>query len=340
MNDGRHTPKEKPAIDPLSRREFLGQGVRCGFALGAASLGTSRLWVPGTPDQVDEALGTDGLMLRARGMQRTQMLTLSNAAITAQWSVDAGRLRVVRLAEPNGATLDVPRDAFTVILGGDEPLRASDLHVVGAPRIEAIAARSGASRLAERLPGRQVAVVLEDYAKRLRVEWRAELRDGSRYIRQEITLRPLTRDLDIRQLVLVDLPGAGASVNGTVKGSPLIIDRWFASVEHPLATSEVKGGRARRRSRVSCRCAWARRSRCHRSSARRDRTAPARFSRVRRARARASLSPFLHYNSWYDLGYFSKFNEPEALAVIARSARSSAKARGRARLVSVRRRLG
>ena len=27
--------------------------------------------------------------------------------------------------------------------------------------------------------------------------------------------------------------------------------------------------------------------------------------------------PFLHYNSWYDLGYFSKFNEPEALAVIA-----------------------
>jgi hypothetical protein len=26
---------------------------------------------------------------------------------------------------------------------------------------------------------------------------------------------------------------------------------------------------------------------------------------------------FLHYNSWYDLGYFSKFNEPEALAVIA-----------------------
>src|SRR5215211_4116513 len=164
MDDGRPAPKQKPTIDPLSRREFLGQGARCGLAFSAASLVASRLRVPGA-GQNDDALGTDDLMRRARGTQRTEMLTLSNGAITAQWSVDAGRLRFVRLAEPNGATLDVPRDAFTVILGSDEPLRASDLRVVGAPRVEAIAARSGASRLAERLPGRQVVVVLEDYAK-------------------------------------------------------------------------------------------------------------------------------------------------------------------------------
>ena len=25
---------------------------------------------------------------------------------------------------------------------------------------------------------------------------------------------------------------------------------------------------------------------------------------------------FLHYNSWYDIGYFSKYNESDALAVI------------------------
>ena len=39
--------------------------------------------------------------------------------------------------------------------------------------------------------------------------------------------------------------------------------------------------------------------------------------RTSSASARIPYRPFLHYNSWYDLGYFSKFNEPEALAVIA-----------------------
>jgi len=318
MDDGRPTPKPKPAIDPLSRREFLGQGARCGLAFSAASLVPSRLWVPGASDEIDEALGAGGPALRARGMQRTQMLTLANEAITAQWSVDAGRLRFVRLAEPNGATLDVPRDAFTVLLAGDEPLRASDLRVVGAPRVDAIAARRGASRLAERLPGRQVAVVLEDYAKRLRVEWRAELRDGSRYIRQEITLRPLARDVAIRQLVLVDLPGAGASVNGMVKGSPLIIDRWFASVEHPLATGEVNGARAR--SSLTRELPLRMGTTLELSSVI-GTTRPGQLRRdflayVERERAHP-YRPFLHDNSWYDLGYFSKFNEPEALAVIA-----------------------
>jgi hypothetical protein len=317
MDDGRPAPKQKPTIDPLSRREFIGQGARCGLAFSAASLVASRLRVPGA-GQNDDALGTDDLMRRARGTQRTEMLTLSNGAITAQWSVDAGRLRFVRLAEPNGATLGVPRDAFTVILGSDEPLRASDLRVVGAPRVEPIAARHGASRLAERLPGRRVAVVLEDYAKRLRVDWRAELRDGSRYIRQELTLRPLTRDLAIRQLVLVDLAGAGATINGTVKGSPLIIDRWFASVEHPLATSEVNGGRARS---LLTRELPLRMGTTLELSSVIGTTRPGQLRRdflayVERERARP-YRPFLHYNSWYDLGYFSKFNEPEALAVIA-----------------------
>ena len=47
--------------------------------------------------------------MQARGSQPAQTLTLSNAAIAAQWTVDAGRLRFIRLGEPNGATLDPAR---------------------------------------------------------------------------------------------------------------------------------------------------------------------------------------------------------------------------------------
>ena len=50
---------------------------------------------------------------------------------------------------------------------------------------------------------------------------------------------------------------------------------------------------------------------------------------------------FLHYNSWYDIGYFSKYNEADALAVIAAYWQELQRdAERRAELVPVRRRLG
>src|SRR5688500_6877343 len=212
MDDQSPEDEGSRASDSVSRREFVERGARYGMALGVGS------WAR-----------------QAQGSQRTRLFSLSNAAILAEWSVDAGRLRFVRLREPNGATLDVATDTFTLILSDGEPLRASELRVVGTPRVEPASPRLGASRVSERLPGKQFVVVLEDYAKRLRIDWRAELRDGSRYIRQELVVRPTSKDIGIREIVLVDLEAANATVNGTVRGSPLIIDRWFAAVEHPLA---------------------------------------------------------------------------------------------------------
>ena len=319
MSDGTPTPKPKSSTEPVSRRDFLEQGARYGLAVGAASIVTPHLWLPSrdTADGAD-ALGAGEPALQAQGAQRAQTFTLSNAAIIAQWTVDAGRLRFVRLAEPNGARLDVPRDAFTLLLADGEPLRASELRVVGTPRLEPVAARNGASRLAERLPGRQVAVTLEDYAKRIRVEWRSELRDGSRYVRQEITVRPLARDVAVREIVLIDLPGAGATVNGTVNGSPLVIDRWFASVEHPLAVSEVNGLRARSSlvRQLPLRMGTTLELSSVIGTTRAGQLRRDFLAYVERERAHP-YRPFLHYNSWYDLGYFSKFNESDALAVIA-----------------------
>ena len=320
MNDGPHTPRPKPtAADPVSRREFLDRGTRYGFALGAASMAARGLWLPDTLHAATgDVSGVEDAALQAQGTQRAQTLTLSNAAIAMQWSVSGGRLHFVGVREPNGAVLDVPDDAFTLLLADGEPMRASEMRVIGPPRVEPVAARTGASRLAERLPGRQIVVQLADYAERLHVEWRAELRDGSRYVRQEITVRPLSRDIAIREIVLVDLPGANATINGTVKGSPLVIGRWFASVEHPLAVSVVTGPRAL--SSLTRQLPLRMGTTLELSSVigttrdgqlRRDFLAY-----VERERAHP-YRPFLHYNSWYDLGYFSKFNEPEALAVIA-----------------------
>ena len=318
MTDGPQTPPP-PSADPLSRRDFLEQGARYGVALGAGAMAARGfLWPEPAHAAGPDALGMEESALQARASQRAQTLTLGNAAIEAQWSVAGGRLHVVRLREPNGAVLDVPDDAFTILLADGEPMRASEMHVTGAPRLEPIGARRGASQLGARVPGRQVVVELADFARRLGVEWRAELRDGSRYVRQEITIRPLARDIGIREVVLVDLPGLNAAVVGTVKGSPLVIDRWFASVEHPLAVSVVSGARAR--SSLTRELPLRMGTTLELSSVI-GTTRPGQLRRdflayIERERAHP-YRPFLHYNSWYDLGYFSKFGEPEALAVIA-----------------------
>ena len=92
--------------ESMNRRAFLERSTRVGIGLGTASLAARGLWVPGaSAATLDEALGIGDPALQATGLQRTQTLALSNAAIAAQWNVDAGRLHFLRLSEPNGAVL-------------------------------------------------------------------------------------------------------------------------------------------------------------------------------------------------------------------------------------------
>src|SRR5689334_23425508 len=102
----------------MNRRAFLERGTRAGIGLGAASLIGRGLRVSSVHAAVaDDVLGISDPALQATGSRRAQTLALSNAAIAAQWSVDAGHLHFLKLVEPNGAVLQVPDDAFTIILG-------------------------------------------------------------------------------------------------------------------------------------------------------------------------------------------------------------------------------
>ena len=70
--------------------------------------------------------------------------------------------------------------------------------------MEPLAANPSASRLAERIQGRSIAVTLRDAEGRIEVQWRGILRDGSAYVRQELTVRALAGDVPLREISLFD----------------------------------------------------------------------------------------------------------------------------------------
>jgi hypothetical protein len=279
----------------VTRREFLERSAALGASLGL--LGPSVSVQP-----------------------RTGTLTLENEAIGAAWSTTGGVLRAREVRDRgSSARLAIPESAFTLTLADGTHLDSTEMRIVGTPADELLAAVSSSSRLAERFAGRRLTVVLEDDAHRLHATWRAELREGSRYLRQEVTLQATGRGgpLPVREIALVDLRARGPQVSGTVKGSPVTIGQWFVGFEHPLSESTVEGDRVRC---VLPRELPLRMESPFTVSSVIGTTRPGQMRRdflayLERERAHPYRT-FLHYNSWYDIGYFSKYSEQEAIGAI------------------------
>ena len=300
-----------------NRRQFLERGAFAGLGLGMLGALPRSLLALSDERSVTARRGDDGL-------------ALGNDVVSASWSTSDGVLRAGAItSKRNGARLMVPAPVFALALADGTRLDSTRLRIVGEPSIDAISPRPDASRFAERLGGGRVSVTLRDPDGRLEATWRAELRDGSHYLRQEVTLRALRAPLAVREIALVELSAPGVTVTGSVKGSPVTVSDWFTGFEHPLSTSIVDAERVR--------CFLTRElplrpeSPVTVSSV----TGIARPGQMRRdflayvERERAHpYRTFLHYNSWYDIGYFSKYSEPEALAVIQAFGTELARQRG------------
>jgi hypothetical protein len=267
-------------------------------------------------------------------------ITLSNHAISATWSVGDGSLRWRSLTNHfTGATLSLDGSVFELVPKEGPVLRSSDLKMVTAPVLRQISASpdfsragsSGASssRATDRLPGRELRAELEDPGGNIQITWKAILREDANYIRQEVTIRAARQTLALTQVGLIDAVVPGALVSGQVKGSPVTGAGWFLGFEHPLSECRVRDDRA------SC---WLTRELplqagqsvtyssvigvAHAGQLRRD------FLRYLELERAHPYRTFLHYNSWYDLGYFDRYNEQSAVAVVQSFGEELSKKRG------------
>jgi hypothetical protein len=257
-------------------------------------------------------------------------LRLANNAIEVDWRFQENGLVANSLTDRlTNRTISLSSNTFVITLQDGEILKSSEMRVTAQPRIEKLPPDPNASQLAARFGGWQIEVGLSDSADRLQVVWRAILRDGSTYVRQEVKLNAIGKDLLISNVRLVDLTISGVRVCGAVKGSPIVAGDLFFGFEHPLSENRASGDRAFAEIGRELPLK-AGQSVTYSSVA--GVTAPGQLRRgflayVERERAHPYRT-FLHYNSWYDIGYFSKYDEADTLGAINAFGNELVKKRG------------
>ena len=182
-------------------------------------------------------------------------------------------------------------------------LTASAFRLVAAPKMVRLAGIPAAIRVAERIDGQ--AIEADAVSERgLRVHWRAELRDGSSYVRQMIDLASPDVTARLSGVEFSDLHLPDLATIGRSPGCPVAGSGFFAGVEMPGAQNAV--GLAGARIGFACQLAVSPEQSCHFGSvmgvAPEGQLRRAFLYYLERERARPS-QPFLHYNCWYDLGY-------------------------------------
>jgi hypothetical protein len=240
--------------------------------------------------------------------------SLANQAVEANGSIVSGHLSGVTFTDRVHQTTLELTSPFALLLKDGTILRPQNLEVTGTPGIHDLEAHPDASRLSERLPGKEFDVDMRDTASHAQVTWAVVLRDGSHYVRQTVTIHAVGQDLAVSKVQLLDLRLPGAHVVGSVKGSPIVAGNLFLGFEHPLSDSKVvddravadldrelplKAGQSVTYSSVI--------GAAEAGQMRRDFLAY-----IERERAHPYRT-FLHYNSWYDLGYFNPYDAKGAL---------------------------
>lgn len=234
----------------------------------------------------------------------------------------------------NGRRYDLGNDIFSLLVCEEETDEACSkkeykdtLHAItaqdcmaGAVKVEDIAADANARRLVDRVSGKKITVPFAVSTDGHNISWWLELREGQPYIRVGLDVTPQQFGMPVRKVTLLNVKAPEARVEGTVKGAPVVAagNRLFAGVEHPCAKGEVTTDGftcslerttdlpRRATTKFSAVLGFSQPGQLRRTF---------QLSYINMERARA-YSPFLNYNTWYDIGYFTPYNEKDAMATV------------------------
>jgi len=290
--------------------------LSCAAAGAGAAESFQPVWLPADPGKAHCHIDRSGA-------------ELGNAALRYAVENDDGALKPRAFDNRyDGMAHALDGELFTLALRDKTNLPASRFRLQGKLACMALKAEPKSARAADRYAGAALKADLVDATTGLSVRWRAVLRDGGNYLRQEFAFAA-TREIDLARITLIDLQLGDAWSAGTVQGSPLVADTRFFGFEHPMSETRIEAGHAQLfvkrvlplRANVAANYSTVggvgvagQLRRTFLAYLERERAHPYR--------------PFLHYNSWYDIGYFTPYTQDDATRQIGVYAEKLTRQRG------------
>lgn len=240
-------------------------------------------------------------------------LVLKNDLFSASFINDNGKLSFGGCEEMG---LKPGTELFTITIGDDSTKVAASEMTVTSWGIEPLSCNPEATVASEKHYGQSVKAELE--YKDLIFEWRAILRDGSHYLRTELTLTA-KKDADMINIIPMQYEIAAAdipSIVGNTRGAVLASDKIFAGLETPTGINTVETIRkdgAKNGAEGDTRMIQGLWSRHATLAAGKSWRVSAVAGLIAKDQARRSFlaysereravpwRPFPHYNSWYEL---------------------------------------
>jgi hypothetical protein len=242
---------------------------------------------------------------------------IGDGRIEARWPLHDGK--------PDGLEIRDRRDGHVLQLTGPFQITLSDGHVLGPAamtllepsRIEQLAPEPNATVAAEKLPGAAIHYRLGEPGGMFEMDWAVVMRQDAHYVRQVLTITAGKEDVSITRITrisLIDVTAPEMRLIGTVKGSPLTAGDFFLGFEHPLSTSSVvhEHGVAEMERVLPLRAGQTVRYSSVVGVAEPGQMRRDFLAYVERERAHPYRT-FLHYNSWYDIGYENPYTQEQAL---------------------------
>ncbi|MDP4205822.1 MAG: enterotoxin [Bacteroidota bacterium] len=192
----------------------------------------SAVWVlKGQPAYPGHLIGTAKVFIE-RGK-----IVVENNSLVAQWSIKNNVLCAVRFFnnETKQSLSWNDNSWFSILLKNGERLTSKEFAIATPPKIKPVLANQKSIKRSCKDNGKQI--VADFYCKKakLKLHWKAVLRDNSNYIRQEFTVEP-EDSLNIDEISLIEIPQeSGVKSYGQVAGSPLVAEDMFFAFEHPMS---------------------------------------------------------------------------------------------------------
>ena len=171
---------------------------------------------------------------------------LENNVLSMEWSVSDRGLRPLRIVSrlPSAPPPVEGGECLCVVTAAPpsparQTVSGSEMALSEDPEQRVLEPVGDALRQAERCGGHEITAGLMSHDGAIRIGWRAELRDGSNYVRQTVTLQATDEPVYVREVRGLALAAPGAAVAGSVDGSPVVTGTMFFGCEHPMAESRL-----------------------------------------------------------------------------------------------------